>query len=517
MDKNLLLAVSLSIAVYAVWFGFIEKRFSPLPPRPAIGAPARPSQDGAATSPSAAPSGPSSMSSPAEKQKQDASVISKSYAATLGTAQAMIRPEGAAVASYKEQEPLGVVELIQDPEPGFLATFANLKFSEIAGAAQPSFEAKSGPLKIKKEFLPGSDDALPRLRISATNTSKAPAATGDWTLSVGPGLGTIATELKENPKNLRAVGLMKSEGGGLNDKLETFKSGESRPNNFTWVGVDNRYFLAAAAPKPDEFHSVAAQGLRLDLTAKSETLAPGQTRVWEIPYYCGAKSQTILARYNIGLERAINFGFFAQLGRFILKVLFKLHGFTGNWGWSIILLTILLQLCLFPLTYKSLKATMAMKRLQPEIAKLQQRHGKDPQKLNAEMMELYKKEGANPLGGCLPMVLQMPIFVALFNALRNAWELHGAGWMFWIKDLSAKDPYYVLPIVMGGLMFAQNKLNPPSADPAQQQMMTFMPIIFTVMFMNFPSGLVLYWLTNSLVSTTQQLLLKNHLQGASRR
>jgi YidC/Oxa1 family membrane protein insertase len=177
-------------------------------------------------------------------------------------------------------------------------------------------------------------------------------------------------------------------------------------------------------------------------------------------------------------------------------------------------LTLCLQVLLSPLTYKSLKAAASMRKLQPQIAKLQERYKDDPTRMNTEMMGLYKKEGANPLGGCLPMLLQMPIFVSLYNALRNSWELHGVGWMFWIHDLSAKDPYYVLPLVMGGLMFAQSKLNPPAGDPAQQQMMMFMPVIFTVMFLNFPSGLVLYWLTNSLVSTVLQLSLRSHLEAA---
>ena len=197
----------------------------------------------------------------------------------------------------------------------------------------------------------------------------------------------------------------------------------------------------------------------------------------------------------------------------MLEALEHLHGITGNWGWAILVLTLILQGILFPLTWKSLRAAASMKKLQPEIAKLQQKYADDSQKLSAATMELYKTKGANPLGGCLPMVLQMPIFIALFNALRNSWELHGAGWIFWIRDLSAKDPYYVLPIVMGGLMFLQSKMNPPAGDPAQQKVMMFMPLIFTFMFMNFPSGLVLYWLTNSLVSTVVQVALKERLEA----
>ncbi|MDE2237801.1 MAG: membrane protein insertase YidC, partial [Elusimicrobia bacterium] len=244
------------------------------------------------------------------------------------------------------------------------------------------------------------------------------------------------------------------------------------------------------------------------LTAPSVELAARSSRVWEVPFYIGAKGNTWLSRYNSGLERSIDFGFFAQLGRAVLFVLAKTQRATGNWGWSIILLTVAIQLIMFPLTYQSLKATSAMKRLQPQIARLQQRYAKEPQRLNSEMMELYKKNGANPLGGCLPMLVQMPVFFALYDALRNAWELHGQAWIWWIHDLSAKDPYYVLPLLMGALMFAQNKLNPAmGTDPTQKQIMLFMPIIFTVMFLRFPSGLVLYWMTNSLISTLAQLAL----------
>jgi YidC/Oxa1 family membrane protein insertase len=310
----------------------------------------------------------------------------------------------------------------------------------------------------------------------------------------------------------RALGLLKGE-GGLAGKIEKFKPGQAS-GSYRWVGVDNRYFLAAVLTEKEPPSAVEARfPPQVVLTFAGTSLAPGASRTWELPYYIGPKGNTWLSRYQAGLDRSIDFGFFAQLGRFVLKVLDRLHGYTGNWGWSIILLTLLLQLVLFPLTYKSLKAAAAMKRLQPEIARLQQKYSKEPGRLNTEMMELYKKHGANPLGGCLPMLLQMPIFVALFNALRNAWELHGAAWIFWIKDLSAKDPYYVLPLIMGGLMYAQSRLNPPSADPAQAGMMKMMPIIFTFMFLKFPAGLVLYWLTNSLGSTVQPIALKDYFNS----
>jgi YidC/Oxa1 family membrane protein insertase len=251
------------------------------------------------------------------------------------------------------------------------------------------------------------------------------------------------------------------------------------------------------------------------LHAKSFVIPPGAERVWDIPYYLGAKSQTLLSRYQVGLERSIDFGFFAQLGRLILKVLNRIHRTTGNWGWSIVLMTFLIQALLLPLTIKSMKAMVIMKKLQPDISRLQQKYSKDPTRLNAEMMELYKKSGANPLGGCLPLALQMPVFIALFNALRNSWELHGAPWMLWVHDLSSRDPFYVLPVVMGGVMFLQNRMNPAAtADPTQKTMMMWMPVIFTFMFLNTPSGLVLYWLTSSIISTSLQMGLRKRFEAA---
>lgn len=504
MDKNLLLAVSLSILVYAGWFGFVEKRAAkapmekPAPTAVEAGKP-NPSEPGKASAPAVlAPAAPSKPAAPDSVE----SVV-------LDGAQAKIRARGAAVASWQYKGPRGLVELVAKSEPGLLSTFPDVAFKRAPGAGLVYVGAR-GPLKITKEFVPGGDGALSRLRLTIENTSGQPAPTGEWAITAGPGLGTIPTEMGENEKVTRVLGLTKGD-GGLNGKIETLAH-DAVPASFRWVGVDNRYFLAALLPAPGDFEKAAAlAGHELALSAKSVTLAPRASKTWEVPYYLGAKGHTWLSRYKAGLERSIDFGFFAQLGRIVLKVLGKIHDVTGNWGWSIILLTIGLQTLLFPLTYKSLKATAAMRKLQPEIARLQQRYAKDPGKLNVEMMELYKKHGANPLGGCLPMLLQMPIFIALYNALRNAWELHGAVWAFWITDLSAKDPYYVLPVVMGALMFAQNKLNPMAGvDPAQQKMMTFMPIVFTVMFVNFPSGLVLYWLTNSLVSTLQQLALKEH-------
>ncbi len=490
--------MGLSIAVYALWFGLVEKRAAP--PKPAPGSEL-----------------PVKRETPASEPAPDRKALEQEApSAQLGRAEVRIHPRGAALVSCRYREPLGTVELVHDPRPGFLATWPELTFQRDPKASGVLSAMRPDGVRILKEFIPEGEGTLPRLRLTLTNAGNKTVESGAWTISLGPGLGTIPSEESENPKLWRALGLLAGQ-KGLAGKVEVFKPGTRSPA-YRWVGVDNRYFLAALLASPEDFAELESRlPPQVILTAKSASLPPGASRAWEIPYYLGAKGHTWLSRYRAGLERSIDFGFFAQLGRLALRILDRLHRLTGNWGWSVILLTILLQILLFPLTYKSLKATAAMKRLQPEIARLQQRYAKEPQRLNAEMMDLYKKQGANPLGGCLPMLLQMPVFIALFNALRNAWELHGAPWILWIKDLSAKDPYYVLPLLMGGLMFLQGRLNPPSADPAQAKIMSWMPLIFTFMFLNFPSGLVLYWLTSSVLSTLQQIALKGHFENGERR
>lgn len=510
MDRNLWTAIALSIAVYAVWFGFFEKKVNPPLPKTAAAV------SGPAVPGAAAPS--SAATAPAAPVEDAKTVLAESDAVALGEAEARVSPRGAALAGYSFQGPLARVQLVEDPSRGLFATFPELTFKRDPSAKTGLVYTATRPdgVKISKEYVPGSGTVLPRIVVVATNPSRRPVQMGPWTLTVGPGLGTVESELKENPKLTRLIALT-PEAEGLKGRIEVLKPGQY-PGPYRWLAVDNRYFLAAVMPSAEHFEpTTAAAPAELTLTAKPVTLTPGGSFTWEVPYYLGQKGYGWLARYGVGLERAVNFGwgFIAPIGRGMLTALVWLHARIGNWGWAIIALTLILQTLLAPLTYKSLKAAAQMRKVQPQIAKLQAKYKDEPAKLNTEMMALYKTAGANPLGGCLPMLMQMPIFYGLFNALRGSWELHGAGWIFWIHDLSSKDPYYVLPIVMGGLMWAQAKMNPPAGDPTQQQMMQFMPLIFTFMFLKFPAGLVLYWLTNSLVSTVLQLALRDRLNSAA--
>lgn len=505
-DQNLWIAVALMVAVLGVWYGYVEPKVNPRKPA-AAAASAMPGAVPSAAD-AAAPAGGAAVAAPADAKE----VLDASDQAAMGEATAKIGARGATLASYSFQGPISRIELVEDAAQGLFATFPELSFKRDPKAKGLVYAAtRPDGVRVTKEFLPGEGTVLPRLVIVASNPARKPVELGPWTLTVGPGLGTVESARKENPKETRVVALQPQA-----KHIDTLKAGAPVPP-FVWIGLENRYFLAALAPSPEHFAPATVGASELTLTAKPVTLAAGGTFTWQVPYYLGAKGHALLAPYGLGLEKSIDYGWFRDIGRPIFTALTWLHARIGNWGWSIIALTLILQVFLSPLTLYSLKAAAAMRTLQPEMAKLQQKWKDDPTKLNAEMMKLYKEHGANPLSGCLPMLLQMPVFVALYNVLKASWELHGSHWAFWIHDLSAKDPFYVLPVVMGGLMFAQSKLNPPAGDPAQQQMMMFMPLIFTVMFAQASSGLVLYWLTNSLVSTLMQLALRDRLNAKTAR
>ena len=209
-----------------------------------------------------------------------------------------------------------------------------------------------------------------------------------------------------------------------------------------------------------------------------------------------------------GLERAIDFSRFsimATLAGWLFWVLAKLHGLFGNWGWAIVGLVVIIKAVMFPLSAAQYKSMAKLRKFQPRMAQLKERYGDDRQKLQQAMMELYKKEKINPVGGCLPLLVQMPVFLALYWMLAESVELRHAPWILWIDDLTARDPYFVLPVINMALMWATQKLNPMTGiDPMQAKMMQFMPLVFGVMFAFFPAGLVLYWVTNAGLGLAQQ-------------
>jgi len=221
--------------------------------------------------------------------------------------------------------------------------------------------------------------------------------------------------------------------------------------------------------------------------------------------YIGPKEYDTLHTVDERLTDIIEYGFFTFLAKPVFLFLKYLHSLIGNWGWSIVAVTIIIRFVLYPLTYKGMVSMNRLKELQPKIKELQKQYKGEPQKMNAKMMELYKKHNANPMGGCLPMLLQIPVFFAIYRVLLNSIELKHAEWIGWYTDLSVMDPYYVLPILMGASMYWQQRITPTNfTDPLQEKIMRFLPLIFTFFFITFPAGLTLYWFVNNLFSVSQQ-------------
>jgi len=277
-----------------------------------------------------------------------------------------------------------------------------------------------------------------------------------------------------------------------------------------WGGFENKFFLAAMIPKQPalttaSFSRDARGQVLVALEGPKNAIPPGQTGVFNYTLFVGPKEYNRLKKEGVGLEAAINIGDWMKwLAYPILFLMQYLYTYVGNYGIVIILITLLTKLLFWPLGNKSYKSMKEMQKVQPKLAELKERYKDDKQKLNAAVMELYKTHKINPLGGCLPVIIQIPVFIALYQLLSYAIELRHAPFFWWIQDLSAKDPYYITPIVMGATMLIQQKMSPPMGDPMQQKMMLLMPVVFTFLFLNFPSGLVIYWLVNNVLSIGQQ-------------
>jgi YidC/Oxa1 family membrane protein insertase len=295
--------------------------------------------------------------------------------------------------------------------------------------------------------------------------------------------------------------------------------------DFEWASLETGYFMMAAIPPPAELKSAAViQDLpqnMMSATVKTEidSVPPGQELAVPYVFYFGPKDRKILASVGFGLERSVDFGWFHVLALPLLYVLKFFYAYLHNYGWAIIALTILIRVLFIYPNHKSFKSMQDMQKLQPKIAKLREKYKDDREALNKELMGLYRTYKVNPMGGCLPMVLQLPVFIALYNILGYSIELRNAPFIstlpftdiVWLADLSAKDPLLITPIIMGATMFIQQKMTPSPGDPAQAKMMLLMPIIFTFMFLNFASGLVLYWLLNNILAIIQQYYTNKYM------
>lgn len=281
-----------------------------------------------------------------------------------------------------------------------------------------------------------------------------------------------------------------------------------------WLAAIQHHFLAAAVPPPEDMvtYRGTARGDQFVLSALGSvvTVQPGTGFDYPVKLFVGPKLQSQLAATADDLDLTVDYGIFTILAQPLFWVLQKIYGVIGNWGWAIVVFTILIKLAFYKLTETSNRSMAKMRKLAPRMKQLQERYKDDRQALSQAMMDLYKREKVNPAAGCLPILIQMPFFLAFYWILVESVEMRQAPFMLWIDDLSSRDPYFVLPLLMGVAMYFQTKLNPAPVDPMQARVMQIMPIVFTGFFMLFPSGLVLYWLTNTVLSILQQWRI-NHV------
>jgi len=289
--------------------------------------------------------------------------------------------------------------------------------------------------------------------------------------------------------------------------IEPFETTEK--GDIKWFSFEGEYFAALLIPPPSKEITLSVKGteknlLKADLNTSPISIPPKEKVNVSYQIYLGPKDEDLLKTLGVGAEKLVDFGFFTIVAKPLLWVLRLTNTVTKNYGIDIIILSILIKIIFLPLTQISMKSMKEMQKVQPEMNRLKEQHKNDKAKLQQEIMLLYKRRKINPMSGCLPMLIQIPVFIALYNALQYTMEMRHAPFFFWIKDLAAKDPIYITPIIMGATMVLQQKMTPTAADPTQAKMFLLMPVMFTFLFLNFPSGLVIYWLTNNVLSIAHQ-------------
>ncbi|MCP0914838.1 MULTISPECIES: membrane protein insertase YidC [Legionella] len=367
----------------------------------------------------------------------------------------------------------------------------------------------SAGLEVKKEFIFTKDSYLIEVRYEVQNHSA-----DSWK-------GYMNTQLlRSSPKEDKSsmfhigsfTGASYSSPGQHRYQKVTFK--DMTKNNLDteaqggWIAMQQHYFLSAWVPDAagkNRFYTRAASGdYTIGTVSQPIQVASGENASISSKLYIGPEDTAVLKTISPGLELTVDYGWLWFLSSLLFSLMKAIYSFVGNWGWSIVLVTVLIKLAFYRLSATSYKSMANMRKLQPKLTALRERYGDDKAKLSQATMELYRQEKVNPLGGCLPILIQIPVFIALYWVLLESVELRQAPFILWINDLAAADPYHVLPIIMGATMLVQQKLNPAPPDPMQARIMMFLPVLFTALFWSFPAGLVLYWIVNNTLSILQQ-------------
>ena len=540
MEKRVFLAIFLSFIVLAVY----QTYFAPPPVDPVVPAAGTTSTTAATPGPAGVSPAPVEANPPAAAEAAPIVADTEARDIVVDTAavHAVFSTRGGVLKSWKLKqylqagEPLELVPaaiLPAESQFPFTITTDDPKISALLGRAlyQPSATGLSldtGPgtltlqyrdasgVNARKTFYLQPDGHSYQLNVEVAVDMNGAAL--PVTIHWGPALGLGFSPDGSGLTPPRAV--IHRDGDVERLTADDLIDQSTFDGTFRFAGVEDHYFLSAAIPRDQpmrvEYRPLAVPDPQSPRTflAYSVRLGSGgsPTGASALPFFMGPKDFDKLKGVDPQLVRAIDFGMFAWLVVPLLQALKWINSYIHNYGWSIIILTILINLAIFPLRHRSMVSMRKMQALQPEIKSIQERYAKykltDPerQKMNQEMMALYKQKGVNPASGCVPMLLTLPVLFAFYAMLSVAIELRGAPFLGWIHDLAAADPLYITPVLMGATMFWQQKLMPTTADPVQQKVFLLMPLIFTVMFLAAPAGLVIYWLMSNLMAIGQQYL-----------
>ncbi|CDM22665.1 membrane protein insertase YidC [Castellaniella defragrans] len=376
-----------------------------------------------------------------------------------------------------------------------------------------AFEATAGQVKVVKTFIVPRNGYDIRVRHDITNLGDQP---------IDPSLYLQLTRDGNDPPNtsgfystFTGAAVYSSEDKFQKVKFDEIAKGKAsyiQQADNGWIGIVQHYFASAWVPPQGTVRTNQALRLADNLYAirtieQVGAIAPGAQRSVEANLWVGPQDQQAMSAVAPGLELVVDYGWVTIIAKPMFKFMTWLHSLLGNWGWTIVVLTLLIKAVFYPLSAASYRSMAKMKLVAPRMQHLKEKFGDDKAKLNAAMMEMYRTEKINPLGGCLPMVVQIPVFIALYWVLLGSVEMRGAPWILWVHDLSVRDPWFILPAIMMATMFLQIKLNPTPPDPTQAKIMMIMPLVFGGMMFMFPAGLVLYWCVNNIVSIIQQRII----------
>ncbi len=535
MEKRVLIAVVLSIAVMYAYSYLV-----PQPPKPVSGQQAAQSQP--ATAAPAPVGAQKEQSAPlpqlvpagaATQAAQDVTVETDLYRAVFSTKGGALKR--LVLKRYKETAgPQGKdVAMVAEDNAAVYPLRSNLEgfpvdAGTVFGVTASSLSVAKGEKRVldftltspsgvvfQKSYTFSGDSYAIDLVQKVTNTGSAPQSGSVQLL-----LTNHAAPPKDGGGRFEVFGPATLTAEGVSfDKIKELDKGEKAyQKGVLWTGFADKYFLGAALAVNNSIQSVRIKtvgGYIENVIGSAQlTARPGESVTVPVRLYFGPKDLDILKSQGSRLEESIDLGWFSAIAKPLLFTLKFFHRYLGNYGLAIIVITVILKILFFPLTHKSYKSMKEMQKLQPKMQELKEKHKDDRDAMNKAVMELYQTHKVNPLGGCLPMVVQIPVFFALYKALMFSIELRHAPFYFWIHDLAGKDPYYVTPIIMGVTMFIQQKMTPSQMDPVQAKMMLALPVVFTFMFLNFPSGLVLYWLVNNVLTIAQQTYINKSLKEA---